>query len=149
LQRDKHELYTSQVVLDEVAFGEEAMAQLRLDLLQSIPLLRATGEVEEFAGKILASGLLPATADRDAARNVLNVVHGTETIYGESGSGVYPNLFDSHPPLQIGGNFGATAGFCEILVQSHSRGRDVASHISNLQCEIALLPALPKAWPTG
>jgi hypothetical protein len=71
LQREKHELYTSQVVLDEIAFGEKAMAQLRLDLLQSIPLLRATGEVEEFAGKILASGLLPATADRDAAHIAL------------------------------------------------------------------------------
>ena len=71
LRRDKHELYTSQVVLDEIAFGEKAMAQLRLDLLQSIPLLRATGEAEGFAGKILASGLLPATADRDAAHIAL------------------------------------------------------------------------------
>ena len=70
-QRAKHELYTSQVVLDEVAFGERVMAQLRLDLLGGVPILQVTDEVKALARKVLDSGLLPVTADRDAAHIAL------------------------------------------------------------------------------
>jgi len=58
-----------------------------------------------------------------------------------------PNLLDTHPPFQIDGNFGATAGLCEMLLQSHEQVS--GSKPSDQQFVLALLPALPNAWPTG
>jgi alpha-L-fucosidase 2 len=60
----------------------------------------------------------------------------------------YPNMFDAHPPFQIDGNFGGAAGIAEMLVQSRL-GRVGTTSASTLKPEIEILPALPKAWPTG
>jgi alpha-L-fucosidase 2 len=97
--------------------------------------------------------------DGDHAYEILKLfLRPTEEIGTKEGGGLYSNLFDAHPPFQIDGNFGATAGIAEMLLQSHMRMKSESAERQNPPSRtslslstflIHLLPALPSAWPDG
>lgn len=73
--RHGYELYTSAFVREEAAEGNPVLAAERLAFLTNIPVLRTTEEVDYLAGKLLASGLIPAKAAADAFHIAIATVH--------------------------------------------------------------------------
>lgn len=80
LKREKHDLFASQVVLDEIASGDAEIARQRLELVSQIKLLDLTDDAKALTKDILRSGVLPPEADRDAAHIALATVHEIDIL---------------------------------------------------------------------
>lgn len=75
LERRNYDLCISQIVLDEAAAGDAEAAQRRMAVIDTLPLLDLTFEVDGLAETIMQSGLLPASASRDAVHIAVTAVH--------------------------------------------------------------------------
>ena len=75
VERRNYDLCISQIVLDEVAAGDAEAAQRRMAVIDTLPLLDLTFEVDGLAETIMQSGLLPVSASRDAVHIAVTAVH--------------------------------------------------------------------------